>query len=581
MNPQSENPEFPRKADLDGATRIELLTLCERLCDGVIMPEEFDRLEAMIVATVEARAFYIDYVGGLHGTLRWMAATESGRSMPSTAGTLVPDDRPALFPAVSFDPEWFNQELLNAGPMPGGGPPMPSSDAGDEVDSLCAATDKGASPSGIFGFMTYKWFALSWMVLLLVTVGWMVISRIAGREAGPFATLVHTAGCVWSSSRVSPQEGDRLKGNDEIELIQGVAELEFDNGTRVVLEGPIQVSVTGPDGVLCRRGTMVAFVPSEAIGFTVGTPLASVVDLGTEFGVAVADDGESEVHVFKGAVQLETFADENENFTATVQIGQGEARRVNSAGEISKNVLLASSSFIRSSDCKKVSTRQIIVSTARGHGADTFIRSDSPNNFGGETAVAAKATYKFDTRRKAWIRFDIADPNMTPSQLRMAALQLTMDGPRANEHTIDPMKPWDFEVWGMKDVRHGVTWDARPDAGGWVEGTGKSLTGTPIAGALNWANAGGNNTEGEGVQLQHFTLLGSFRLVGPSVEGQKIELSTSALRDFIADDSNGLVTLVILRTTPQPSARESTIHWFASKEHGALPPPQLKLDFDF
>ena len=43
-------------------------------------------------------------------------------------------------------------------------------------------------------------------------------------------------------------------------------------------------------------------MPRFARGYTILTPTAEVVDLGTEFGVDVDDSGASEVHVFDGDV---------------------------------------------------------------------------------------------------------------------------------------------------------------------------------------------------------------------------------------------------------------------------------------
>jgi hypothetical protein len=54
------------------------------------------------------------------------------------------------------------------------------------------------------------------------------------------------------------------------------------------------------------RGQLAAFVPPQAVGFTVATPLVGVVDLGTEFDLNVAPNGETEVYVRTGKVALQS-----------------------------------------------------------------------------------------------------------------------------------------------------------------------------------------------------------------------------------------------------------------------------------
>ena len=44
---------------------------------------------------------------------------------------------------------------------------------------------------------------------------------------------------------------------------------------------------------------------TRTAGFTVNTPSARVVDLGTEFAVAVEKTGQSEIHVFVGSVTVQ------------------------------------------------------------------------------------------------------------------------------------------------------------------------------------------------------------------------------------------------------------------------------------
>lgn len=90
-----------------------------------------------------------------------------------------------------------------------------------------------------------------------------------------------------------------------LDLTQGIVEIAFRNGAAVLLESPTQVKLLGPERVFLISGRAVAHVPSSAVGFTIETSDARLVDQGTEFGVSVPPDGPVQVQVFEGEVIVE------------------------------------------------------------------------------------------------------------------------------------------------------------------------------------------------------------------------------------------------------------------------------------
>ena len=68
--------------------------------------------------------------------------------------------------------------------------------------------------------------------------------------------------------------------------------------------GPVSWQLASQQRLQLDSGQLVAHVPARAIGFTVATPTAEVVDLGTEFGVHVDAQGQTNVQVFEGAVEF-------------------------------------------------------------------------------------------------------------------------------------------------------------------------------------------------------------------------------------------------------------------------------------
>ena len=53
-----------------------------------------------------------------------------------------------------------------------------------------------------------------------------------------------------------------------------------------------------------KSGRLTAEVPPAASGFTVNTPRLNAVDIGTRFGVNVEENGDSELHVMEGEVEV-------------------------------------------------------------------------------------------------------------------------------------------------------------------------------------------------------------------------------------------------------------------------------------
>jgi hypothetical protein len=89
-----------------------------------------------------------------------------------------------------------------------------------------------------------------------------------------------------------------------VSISRGLLRLDFSNGARVTLEGPAEMEVFNESRIVLRRGLVTATIPESAVGFVVDTISAHVVDLGTSFGVSVEDDGQTEVCVFDGEVEV-------------------------------------------------------------------------------------------------------------------------------------------------------------------------------------------------------------------------------------------------------------------------------------
>ena len=81
-----------------------------------------------------------------------------------------------------------------------------------------------------------------------------------------------------------------------------------------------------------ETGKLAAEVPKAAIGFTVQTPQAVVVDLGTDFGVSVDAQGVTEAHVFAGTVEVAARAPAAEPAQPARELRVGQAVKIRSVG---------------------------------------------------------------------------------------------------------------------------------------------------------------------------------------------------------------------------------------------------------
>jgi Concanavalin A-like lectin/glucanases superfamily len=138
------------------------------------------------------------------------------------------------------------------------------------------------------------------------------------------AVLSYAVKAQWASASDARAAGGALEPG-WLRLKSGLVQVTFYSGARMAIEGPAQVQLISPGEAFCKSGRVMAVVPPQARGFSVGSPQMKVTDLGTEFGLDV-EAAASAVHVFKGNVEYQVAAAMNQNLKA------GEASVVNQAG---------------------------------------------------------------------------------------------------------------------------------------------------------------------------------------------------------------------------------------------------------
>lgn len=159
-------------------------------------------------------------------------------------------------------------------------------------------------------------------VLFLVVYANFVPKSSSGLEV---ATLTDSINAKWADD-ASMKVGTRLVTGQTKSLLRGgLAKLVFDNNATVTIEGPAEFEIISEDRIKLQYGRLYSIVPQEALGFSVTTPNAMVIDLGTQFGVQVDFQGSTELHVSQGKTQL--IAGENKN-KVKCEVFEGSARKI-------------------------------------------------------------------------------------------------------------------------------------------------------------------------------------------------------------------------------------------------------------
>jgi hypothetical protein len=299
MSADSQIPNF------SGA---ELRRLVSAWCDGVIEDADLRRLEATLKEHQAAREMFITLMH-VHSRIQGQAIAEEYLS------TLMP--------------------------LPLGIPQAPG---------LTPPT----SPPGVLQMVQHQVKAFSrsrwgWAALVLVGfVAWGLVhflspamnradrENIAANNAQqPVATANQqrvlarvsdcSEECQWHFDQggLGKDPSAEVHGGDNIRITKGRMKLTFDNGTVVTLHAPALFQVISDMRARVMFGKVTARVAKGAEGFSVLTPRATVIDLGTEFGIEVNDVGATDLVVFEGEVDFAYVTEEDGARRQRLRTGEG------------------------------------------------------------------------------------------------------------------------------------------------------------------------------------------------------------------------------------------------------------------
>ncbi len=220
------------------------------------------------------------------------------------AGELTPDEAARLLAACRRDPELLAklgrltvvERLLAHGhlyPEDGAFVREVRARIEDSAEEFAAAS----APRSRRWWRAGHWaWAAAAAVVLSATVWW------AFRPGASEAHIVRMESATWDARQISPKVGDPLASR-RLQLTGGLVELKFARGATVIIEGPADFEVLGPQHAFLHQGRAVTRLPKGTKGFILDSPRGRLVDQGTEFGVSVTSSGDTEVHVLEGKVE--------------------------------------------------------------------------------------------------------------------------------------------------------------------------------------------------------------------------------------------------------------------------------------
>jgi hypothetical protein len=168
----------------------------------------------------------------------------------------------------------------------------------------------------------------------IVAVLWTIQPR--ERDSDSSVAVIHHAKDVkWSPHAEAKAEDDRIRQDESLTIDSGAVELELKSGAELVVEGPAKWRVEGENRIHLYSGKLYAHVPKAAVGFTVATTSAEIVDFGTEFGVAAEASGATHVEVFNGEIGIASRSIGG-RYVDVQKMRAGDVRQINADGVISK-----------------------------------------------------------------------------------------------------------------------------------------------------------------------------------------------------------------------------------------------------
>ncbi|MAS91610.1 MAG: hypothetical protein CMO55_00315 [Verrucomicrobiales bacterium] len=462
--------------------RDELLEMAHAYIERSLPPEKVEELEKLLASSAEARRIFLNFNHD-HAVLHWEHVSSEGDDSES-----IGDDtyRPSRFP-----PLW---QILAAG----------------AVVSLLA----------------------------------LLIIRPNASSEPTFATMASTESARWESGELPTSDGAKLPAG-KLHLARGLATIEFDSGTTIVLEAPAQLELVDDRHCRLDAGTVVVEAPGRSAEFSLSTPTAEILNKSTHFAVNVhPGTGATQTQVFEGEVSV---IPANGSDPLTLAKGQRSFLGGEGEGQITEG--LEEETWAANAIPRDRPKGWQTITTSDGSGTDGYVYGGQPNNHVSDELLLLKNSIDLSgPHRKSYLRFDLSRIPKGAIQNAELSLRFAPTGWGLASHLNDS----EFEVYGIIDDSLD-SWDYE---------------------TMDWENAPANVTDSGTALLPAATIyLGKFDLPR-GIQSGSYGIRGDRLVDFLNRDLNRQATLVIVRTTVE-NRGGGLVHAIASKRHPTLPAPSL------
>jgi len=195
--------------------------------------------------------------------------------------------------------------------------------------------------TGVSKTALYTVLVASAALLLLL----LYIHLVPVRRSVEVGYLSSSVNAVWASVNGPIQPSHGLNAGP-MKLVEGLAEITMETGATVIVEAPSELELEAPSRIFLKSGRLVVSIEhSTEDRFVVRTPRATVVDLGTEFGVEIDEQGNTLTHVFQGEAEMRSGSDPLK-YSEALPLKVGQGGRSDAAGNL-KPTCVNQQKFVR------------------------------------------------------------------------------------------------------------------------------------------------------------------------------------------------------------------------------------------
>ncbi len=115
-----------------------------------------------------------------------------------------------------------------------------------------------------------------------VTTPLAKLVSLSKAERESVARLTDVADCLWAKDGEVYEKGAYLRPGKIVKLAAGLAEITFDCGAKVILQGPASLQIESSKTAVLHSGKLTADVPDDLEGFKIRTSLAEILSLPAE-----------------------------------------------------------------------------------------------------------------------------------------------------------------------------------------------------------------------------------------------------------------------------------------------------------